>query len=158
MVELTLRPLSNEEYAHYYEFAVKLLADEEAKAYNDDPLERYRSSARAFEKLIPKGDLESSAQYLLAIEHDRIVIGIVWYELLGDHATAYIRDLFIYEEFRRHGYARATLEKLERILRQTGIRRIILNVFNHNKTAKKLYRSMGYSRSLIQMVKKLGGM
>ena len=67
----------------------------------------------------------------------------------------FIYDVEIDEAHRGKGYGRAAMELAEEQARALGIGRIELNVFGGNEVARKLYLSLGYVETSVQMGKDL---
>jgi ribosomal protein S18 acetylase RimI-like enzyme len=55
-------------------------------------------------------------------------------------------ELYIREEFRRRGLARAAVEFAETVCRKMGIKSLRLEVIKKNKVAQSLYDSMGFEQ------------
>ncbi len=72
-----------------------------------------------------------------------------------DPAVAWLYDIFVEEPERGRGIARAMLGLFEVEARASGYRRVELNVFGDNATAKHLYDAVGYVEMARQMGKDL---
>jgi ribosomal protein S18 acetylase RimI-like enzyme len=150
--DVRLRPMTQAEYDAYYAPAVRSLAEEEAEAYGFDLVEAHSRATAAFDRLIPDRTLSASRQAIYVIELEATSVGMIWYELRNENREAYLYDLRIWPEFRGRGYGRLGLLALEALLRESGVKRIILNVFSRNAVARSLYDSLGYtSRSSLMM-------
>jgi len=66
--------------------------------------------------------------------------------------TAYIFYILILEEFRGQGWGKKLLNDMEEKFKGLGIERIQLNVFNHNKSALKLYKDFTVVSSFLEKV------
>ncbi len=73
----------------------------------------------------------------------------------GGRQVIFIYDVEIDEAHRGKGYGRAAMELAEEQARALGIGRIELNVFGGNEVARKLYLSLGYVETSVQMGKDL---
>ena len=67
----------------------------------------------------------------------------------------FIYDVEIDEAHRGKGYGRAAMELAEQEANALGIGRIELNVFGGNDVARRLYLSVGYVETSVQMAKDL---
>jgi ribosomal protein S18 acetylase RimI-like enzyme len=84
-------------------------------------------------------------------------VGVVWIapqREIGSGA-AFIYDILIDAEQRGRGYGRAAMQALEPLARSLGYDRIQLHVFGHNAVARKLYTSVGYVETDVQMEKRI---
>ena len=84
-------------------------------------------------------------------------VGAVWIAPQREISSgaAFIYDIVIDADRRGHGYGRAAMEALEPLARSLGYDRIQLHVFGHNAVARRLYLSLGYLETDIQMEKGL---
>lgn len=85
-------------------------------------------------------------------------VGYLWFGPRRRHpdpAVGWLYDIFVEEADRGRGVGRAMLSLLEAEARAAGHRRIELNVYGDNATAKHLYGAMGYVEMARQMGKAL---
>lgn len=101
---------------------------------------------------------------ILVARMDRLAIGFVcaWVDVDEDpllrenfREHAYISDLFVVEEWRRRGIARALLQSVEREMRDQGCQRIRICTKATNQTALDCYLANGYSAYEIVLSKRL---
>ena len=87
-------------------------------------------------------------------------VGFIWLieSTSGFTAAAFGWIMCIYVEagFRGEGIGRRLMELGERWARERGLIDIILNVFNQNEAAIRLYESIGYEVETKRYIKKLG--
>jgi len=69
--------------------------------------------------------------------------------------SAFIYNIEIHPQFRRHGYATQAMLKVEGEARRLGAETIRLHVFGHNTAARPLYEELGYVPTNINMAKSL---
>jgi ribosomal protein S18 acetylase RimI-like enzyme len=108
--------------------------------------------------LLPQG-LETPDHFLFEVMADGAgpVVGFAWLTIerrLGA-ISAYIYNIEIKSEHRRHGHATQALQALESIAAAKGATSIGLNVFAHNTGAQALYRQLGYQPTNMNMRKPL---
>jgi ribosomal-protein-alanine acetyltransferase len=85
--------------------------------------------------------LGGSAIYVCE-RHGKIA-GVLAWRNLGEEAE--ILDLAVPKEYRRQGNARFLLENFLRVVGESGIREVFLEVRESNDPAIALYRSLGFS-------------
>jgi ribosomal protein S18 acetylase RimI-like enzyme len=57
---------------------------------------------------------------------------------------AWVHDIFVRPEHRRHGVATALMTEVERFVRSRGARELRLGVLDRNDNARGLYRDLGF--------------
>jgi ribosomal protein S18 acetylase RimI-like enzyme len=109
-----------------------------------------------FATILPAG-LATAGHAINVIEADGEAVGRLWLaeREMGAQRVLFIYDIAIDEAFRGRGLGRAAMLLAEEQARQRGIMRMSLNVFGGNEVARKLYRSLGYVESSVQMAKDL---
>ena len=73
----------------------------------------------------------------------------------GDPERWWVWDVMVDEEFRGRGYGRRAMLHAEELARENGASTLGLNVFGHNAVARKLYSTLGYGETSVQMRKEL---
>jgi RimJ/RimL family protein N-acetyltransferase len=108
--------------------------------------------------VLPDG-LETPGHTLWIVEADGEAVGVLWLAERdsGGRRVMFIYDVEVDEAHRGMGYGRAAMELAEEQARLRGIGRIELNVFGGNHVARKLYLSLGYAETSVQMAKDLAG-
>lgn len=96
-------------------------------------------------------------QHILDVLLEGRTIGVLW--LVNrrevEEGDWYIYDIEILEEFRGQGLGRATMLAAEKYVKANAGHTIGLNVFGFNSVARKLYETLDYETSALQMKKKL---
>ncbi|HVR81535.1 MAG TPA: GNAT family N-acetyltransferase [Luteimonas sp.] len=127
------------------------LADIDALAPLFDAYRRFYAQpgdlARAREFLCER--LQRGESVILIAERDRVAAGFTQlYPMFSSVRTARIwilNDLFVAEDARRGGVARALLDAAAQFAREDGAARIILETGRDNAAAQALYRAAGWS-------------
>lgn len=83
------------------------------------------------------------ACYFVAEDERGSVAGYAGMHLIVDEA--YITNVAVRDDCRRMGLATALLTRLEHIAKESGVRRITLEVRESNDGARKCYESLGFS-------------
>jgi ribosomal protein S18 acetylase RimI-like enzyme len=145
------------EYAVWIEATTVMYAEDRATATGmsrDVSLENARAQIAT---LLPDGHATAGMYLLVILDDSGTDVGILW---LGPHLdrpsdTLYIWDITIDEGFRGRGFGRATMLAAEDVARQAGAIALSLNVFGPNTAARRLYESLGYEVTSLQMLKNL---
>ncbi len=147
--------MTQSEYDDYYPTSVRHLAGEMAKARGVTSDEMMDAAKKSFETLLPAGNINVPDQYLYNILTDEQKIGVLWFGIKRNQPVpeVFIWDIIIESESRGKGYGKLAMSALEEKVKCLGISRIALNVFGHNKTARKLYESLGYETVSSTMMK-----
>lgn len=84
-------------------------------------------------------------------------VGYLWLSSIqrGSLSVAYVYQILVLPEFRRHGYGRAALLEAEAMSRAAGHGAIGLTVFASNSAARALYASLGYQPMNLSLTKGL---
>jgi len=154
---ITLQPLSQVEFDEYLKYALPHLAEELTRARDITPEEGAKVADASFRAIFPEGRVDSEDQFVLGLEADGRRIGVLHYGVRRDKREPYVYlwDIHLDRAERGKGYGRQVLALLEREVKSLGLRRIRLNVFGHNQTARHLYEQMGYAPESIALVKSL---
>ena len=152
MGDLSLRPMSQEEYDAWRERSERQYAAEIATSRDLDPESAAAASAGEFAELLPDG-LASPDMHLYTAEVDGEPVGIGWFELRqrASGTSAWIFDIRLDEDRRGQGLGRALLDALHDAARGLGATTMTLNVFGDNPTAIRLYETSGYVVTAQQM-------
>jgi RimJ/RimL family protein N-acetyltransferase len=106
--------------------------------------------------ILPDG-LKTPGHTLWVVEAGGERVGLLWLAERdsGGRRVIFIYDVEIDDAHRGKGYGRAAMQLAEEQARALGIGRIELNVFGGNEVARKLYLSLGYVETSVQMAKDL---
>ncbi|MCP3421023.1 GNAT family N-acetyltransferase [Nocardioides pinisoli] len=156
MGELSLRPMSQDEYVAWRERSEREYAGEIATSRDLDPEAAAAASAGEFAQLLPDG-LASPDMHLFTAVVDDEPVGIGWFELRqrASGVSAWIFDIRLDEDRRGQGLGRRLLDALHDAGRGLGATSMTLNVFGDNTPAIRLYESSGYAVTAQQMRKDL---
>lgn len=106
--------------------------------------------------VLPQG-LQTTGHAIFIVEADGVGVGRLWLaeRALGGRRVLYIYDISIDPELQGHGHGRGAMRLAEDEARARGIGRVELNVFGGTEVARRLYRSLGYVETSVQMAKVL---
>jgi ribosomal protein S18 acetylase RimI-like enzyme len=151
-----LRPMRSDEMPAFIEHSIRSYAEGiETQGGQTAEFARQKSEAD-HAAILPQG-LATPGHWIHVVEAAGERVGLLW---LAERDSGGRRVLFIYdveidEAHRGKGYGRAAMELAEQEARALGIGRIELNVFGGNDVARRLYRSVGYVETSVQMAKDL---
>ncbi|MBB6451684.1 ribosomal protein S18 acetylase RimI-like enzyme [Salirhabdus euzebyi] len=102
-----------------------------------------------------KDGLATKGQYLhnIILANSNVQVGILWYSIMPEINTAYLNHILIDEHHRGKGFGTTTLEMLQDMLQDCGVKSIGLSVFGKNDGAYRLYKKLGYLETRISMEK-----
>jgi RimJ/RimL family protein N-acetyltransferase len=153
-----LIPLSQSEFSAYWKNDIKRYAAENVKAKYWDTEGAIQRSKLEHKRILPDG-LATPGHFLFSIVNpeNEEKVGVVWFfnKIHAKPPACFIYDLFIFQKFRRKGFALQALSAVEETVSRKKIRSLTLHVFNHNKAAKSLYEKAGFQTSGISMMKKV---
>jgi ribosomal protein S18 acetylase RimI-like enzyme len=142
------------EFKRYIDFMIPDHASEITKNFNLTWEQALEESEMMMNDMFKDG-LATEGQYLYAITNvqSNEQVGILWYSVFPEINAAYLYHIFINENHRGKGFGTKTLEKLQDILKESGVKSIGLSVFGKNDGAYRLYKKLGYSNTRISMEK-----
>jgi ribosomal protein S18 acetylase RimI-like enzyme len=137
--------------------AIETYASENVRNGRWSEDEAMQKSRDEHDKLLPDG-VATPDHHLWSIVRtsDRQPVGILWINLQkSPRPTVWVYSIEIEPQFRRRGYAKAAMLRLETEAKRLGAETIRLHVFGHNTAARPLYEQLGYVATNINMAKSL---
>lgn len=113
-------------------------------------------------RFLPDG-LDTARHHLVVAENEAgEVVGNAWVgpdprQAAGIGSAAWLYDINVFPEYRRHGYGSAILTAAEALIRSDGCTSLGLNVAGDNDAAIALYQSSGYTVTTMSMRKGVPG-
>lgn len=151
-----LVPMTQPEFDTFLEHLIPDYAADNVRAGYWDESEALEKSRKETESLLPQG-LQSKDHYLFTMYDGDQAVGRVWLKANFDRPvkSGFVFDVEVKEEFRGKGYGKQIMLLIEEKARELGLKSIGLHVFGYNTVAKKLYETVGYEVTSLNMVKKL---
>ncbi len=156
-MKVTIREMTLEDYPSYDRFLGQL-----HRIHQEARPDLFRPAKHPFSLEYFENCLRAPGTRLLLAEADGAPAGMCLFELesprdplMFPEKRAYINDIFVAEEFRRLGIARALYREAERQAKALGADSLCLTVWAFNENAQKFYREMGLSVRAYQMEAKL---
>ena len=148
--------MNEEEFDQYLDFFMLDYAQDLSENFNIPLDKAIEESKGLMNDLLPKKQ-NSEDQFLLTIHcpKKQEKVGMIWYSIQPEIDRAYIYHIYIYEGFRKMGYASSVLQDLEVRVKNSGITSLGLSVFGNNQGAHRLYKKLGYQTFSISMGKNL---
>jgi ribosomal protein S18 acetylase RimI-like enzyme len=156
MTTVTLRQLTDDEYAGYRARALPEYAADLVRSRGLSPEEAEKRSASTFPATVADVLAEEGSSISRVLTDDEQPVGWLWLAPAGADSL-FVYDVEIDEPHRGRGMGRAAMLAAEDVARAAGHRFVRLNVFGWNTSAQALYRSLGYRTDAIQMSKPLEG-
>jgi ribosomal protein S18 acetylase RimI-like enzyme len=157
---MNLINLSEKDFNDYLENAISAYAEDKTKAGNFSAEKALELSRKGHEKLLPDG-VNTKNNHLFSIfdEENENKVGIIWIKLRSENGIReiWLYDFLIFEQYRRKGFGKKSLELLEEKAKELGFDKISLHVFGHNQAAISLYQKMGFQTTNINMSKIING-
>ncbi|TLS36114.1 GNAT family N-acetyltransferase [Pseudalkalibacillus caeni] len=154
MVELL--KMTEEDYQHFLDYAIEDYAKEKTKAGNYEEHEAIERSKQDFGKLLPEGlETENHLLHTIVDQKANKKVGYLWTFLDKKPNTAFIYNIWVFDELQGKGYGSKAIAKLEELLKEKGIEKLELHVFGHNQGAFRLYQRLGFEPTNIVMAKTL---
>ena len=107
------------------------------------------------------GELASPSTLILAAERDGQMVGYAYARLeprdwnsLLDSCGA-LHDIFVVEEARRGGVARALVQAVRERLRAKGAPRLVLHTASKNVSARHFFSALGFRETMIEFTAEL---
>ncbi len=140
--QVTLRPMTEAEFADWYELTIVGYAGAIGPARALTSEQALVQSRKEIDTLLPDGLATKDHLVWTACTDDGTVVGNLWIQ--ARQPVPFIFNIEVDAAQRGHGYGRAIMLAGEQACRELGFDRLDLNVFNDNPTAVRLYDSLGY--------------
>ncbi|NUL07120.1 GNAT family N-acetyltransferase [Streptomyces lunaelactis] len=150
------RPMSEAEYERWLVRAI----DSYAQNWIDRGVPEEQARAKSLADHtgnLPDG-LATAGTWFSVLTADGAVVGHVWVaarEVRPGEQGTYVFDVEVAEEFRGRGHGRALMLLAERVSREAGAELLGLHVFAGNTPAIRLYESLGYETTAVNLFKQL---
>ena len=148
----TLLRMSQPEFDAFLERSIPEYAADKVRAGNWTESESLERSRLEFEELLPQG-LNTKDNFLYTLHDDSQAVGMIWMKV--DMPGAFIYEVYIEEKFRSRGHGKSIMLLLEEKAREMGLKILKLHVFGSNHVARKLYETVGYETTNVNMSKNL---
>ena len=148
---LDLRPMSPERLASW--LPASMAQYEKSRITAGDSPEAAAANRRSSEERLFPGGEPAPGQLLYTATVDGTEAGLLWIGPFADGPDWWVWDIEVHADFRRQGIGRAMMVRAEAIARESGAASLGLNVFAYNDGARRLYQSLGFEETAINMKK-----
>ena len=151
-----LIPMTDEVFEEFREISQTDYGSNFSKVENVALEVGIKNAREQFGKLVPDG-LRTKDQFFFEAVDDNTQdkIGYLWLgvqERFGRKVVS-INEISVKPPHRGKGFGKALMNCVENEAKKVGAQRIRLHVFHHNEIARKLYSSMGFKVSSLDMFK-----
>ena len=154
----TLVPMSQAAFVEFERAAIEGYAGQNVASGRWPPESALELSRAEYRRLLPEGQATKGA-YLFEIFDSATgsAVGSLWFAVQDTTGAprGYVYNVEIAEKHRGKGHAKRAFESLESFCRTLGVTTIGLHVFAFNTPARKLYETLGYEVTSINMQKSL---
>jgi ribosomal protein S18 acetylase RimI-like enzyme len=153
---MKVRDMTPDEFAAWREHSLSEYSVEVSEARGIPVADARRIADESHARYLPQGQATPGVHIVIGEDDAGRRIGILW---VGPNPNgvgpAWVYDIEVEESRRGEGWGRALMLAAEELARADGHAEIGLNVFGSNTVARRLYESLGYGTSSIQMRKPL---
>ena len=153
-----LRPITDAEYTAWLETVIPEYAEDKVTSGQWSKDSAVDLARKEYAELMPSGKDTKDNHLYTVLGSQGEPVGTLWF-VVKDRAKrriAYVYDIFIKPEHRRHGHAFRAFQALEQEVVRLELSGIALHVFGHNHAAQALYLKLGYVATNINMFKPVG--
>lgn len=148
--------MTQPEFEAFLTRAIPEYAEDNVRAGYWSESDSLEKSREAYENNLPQG-IQTENHFLYTVHDGEDAVGMVWMrvDLKSPTKSGFIFELYVGEKFRGKGYGKQAMLLIEEKAHEFGLKSIGLHVFAVNAVARKLYESVGYEVSSLNMTKKL---
>lgn len=154
MNHISLIKMTKNEFEMYFADKIKRYSLALSQNVHEDIEDFYTKAVNQLNNLLPDG-INTSGHYLFNIINEIEKIGYIWIKKDKEMNTAFLYEIYIFNEFRNMGYGTITMIKIEEWMRQQELLFLKLHVFGNNKEARRLYERIGFEIAGVNMFKKV---
>lgn len=152
MRNISLKKMTDEEFRLYFENKIERYSDVLSQNVHEEGEEPSYKALRQLKNLLPQGN-ETPNHYLFNIYKDDHKIGFVWLKVEIEKKSAFLYEIYIFEEHRAKGFGTEVMNHIEEWLKQKEVQYFKLNVFGNNAGARRLYEALGFGIAGVNMLK-----
>ncbi|MFX1508064.1 MAG: GNAT family N-acetyltransferase [Promethearchaeota archaeon] len=136
--------MTEHEFTDYLEFLIADYSKDYAQI-KEVSIEEARSQTELqIEALLPNGYVTPDV-FIGFIQDKYQNIGYIWFIHELRKQYTFLADIEIFPDYRNKGLGTLALKSLAKEVKELGFKAIVLHVFKHNVSAKRLYEKLGYT-------------
>lgn len=146
--------MTKEEFRLYYHNKIERYSHVLSQNVHEEGEEESCDKAiKQLKNLLPQGN-ETPNHYLFNInKQDDCKIGFVWLKVEIEKKSAFLYEIYVFDEFRTQGYGTKVMNYMEKWLKDKDVHYFKLHVYGSNTGARKLYEELGFEIAGINMLK-----
>lgn len=141
--DIQFRQMNDDEFNKFMESSISDYAQDLIKSGRCTEETALECSKKEFHDIVPHGRDTVNNFFYTIVNSENEDVGVIWYEKHSE-TLVFICDFLISEKFRKRGYGKQALLLLENNVKEKGLKKIALHVFEFNKPAISLYNCLGY--------------
>lgn len=154
--KICLENIAESEFNDFLESMLPPYIEERSVADHVSKAVAERFARQQHAELLPHGYHTPGHHFFRIIDEvTNVAVGTMWIRLDASSGEGYLYYITVAPDCRRQGYASAAVNTVADLARSKGCTRFALNVFVRNKTARLLYRKLGFSVVNLHMNKPL---
>ncbi|MFA5006933.1 MAG: GNAT family N-acetyltransferase [Candidatus Izemoplasmatales bacterium] len=144
-MDITLRPITEEEYNEWIVISTNHQAKDQSSASGKTMSEEMEKLNKMLPLLLPNGPHTERHHFYVIDTLNQPNIGFLWIGKLPhlDDSSIFLFDIYVRSEYRSKGIGRTAMIQLEEIVNSLQYDKILLHVLKSNY-ARNLYESLGY--------------
>lgn len=152
MKNISLRVMDEEDFRTYFENKIERYSNVLSENVHEEGEDPFSKAVKQLNNLLPQGK-NTPNHHLFNIYKVDQIIGFVWLKVEAEKKSAFLYEIYIFEEYRAKGFGSAVINNIEEWLKEKGIHYFKLHVFGSKTEAFKLYERLGFGIAGINMLK-----
>ena len=152
MEAILLREMSEEAFEPYFQNKLERYTEVLSQNIHEEGDHPSTKARNQLTNLLPMG-MRTPNHHFFTIDKGENSIGFVWLKVEEEKKSAFLYEIYIFEEFRGKGFGTAAMKCVEDFLQQKEIYYFKLHVFGNNTGARKLYEELGFEVAGVNMLK-----
>lgn len=144
---IVFKPMTAADFSAFLNYLIPDYAEEISSSYRLPKADALLQAQAQIDASLPEG-VETRGQVLLAIYYQDAAqahhAGYFWYKPDEASQSVFIYDFYIFPAWRNKGLGSASMNALEKVLRQQGFTQIKLRVAAGNERARHVYEANGF--------------
>ena len=153
-MNISLRKMIDEEFRLYFDNKIERYSLVLSQNVHEKGEESFVMASKQLNRLLPQGN-GTPNHYLFNIYKDDYKIGYVWIKVEKEKKSAFLYEIYIFEEYRTKGFGTKVMNNVEKWLKDKDVHYFKLHVYGSNTGARRLYEELGFEIAGISMLKSI---